>query len=92
MRNAQNLISHLNAVLEDLSQNEQRIAQWILNDPSQVTIMTSQDLAKQCGVSQSSIIKFCKKVGLSGFPALKIALSADVARTQDVEQIHGDIF
>lgn len=33
-----------------------------------------------------------KKVGLSGFPALKIALSADVARTQDVEQIHGDIF
>ncbi|TDQ64382.1 RpiR family transcriptional regulator [Maritalea mobilis] len=92
MQNAQNLISHLNAIVEDLSQNEQRIAHWILNDPSKVTTMTSQDLAQQCGVSQSSIIKFCKKIGLSGFPALKIALSADVARAQDAEQIHGDIF
>lgn len=92
MQNAQNLISHLNAIVEDLSQNEQRIAHWILSDPSKVTTMTSQDLARQCGVSQSSIIKFCKKVGLSGFPALKITLSADVARAQDAEQIHGDIF
>lgn len=92
MQNAQNLISHLNAIVEDLSQNEQRIAHWILNDPSKVTTMTSQDLAQQCGVSQSSIIKFCKKIGLSGFPSLKIALSAEVARAQDAEQIHGDIF
>ncbi|MGJ8526974.1 MurR/RpiR family transcriptional regulator [Maritalea sp.] len=92
MQSAQNLIAKLNANLEDLSQNERRIAQGILDDPSLVTTMTSQTLALQCGVSQSSIIKFCKKIGLPGFPALKIALSAEIARTQGAEQIHGDIF
>lgn len=92
MQNAQNLISQLHVMLEDLSKNEQQIAQWVLNDPQRVTGLTSQELAKLCGVSQSSIIKFCKKIGLSGFPALKIALSAEVARNTDSEQIHGDIF
>ena len=92
MQAAQNLISTLNASLEELSQNERRIAQGILDDPNLVTSITSQMLAQRCGVSQSSIIKFCKKIGFSGFPALKIALSAELARSQKAEQIHGDIF
>lgn len=92
MQNAQSLISQLHVMLENLSNNEQQIARWILNDPQKVTSLTSQELAKRCGVSQSSIIKFCKKIGVSGFPALKIALSAELARTSDAGQIHGDIF
>ncbi|MCZ4274144.1 MurR/RpiR family transcriptional regulator [Maritalea porphyrae] len=92
MHSVQNLISKLSASFDDLSHNERRIAQEILDDPAGITTMTSQNLAQQCGVSQSSIIKFCKKIGLSGFPALKITLSAEIARTQSAEQIHGDIF
>jgi RpiR family transcriptional regulator, murPQ operon repressor len=86
------VISSLGGELEGMSRNERRIAQEILNSPAEITSISSQALAQRCDVSQSSIIKFCQKIGLSGFPALKIALSAEVARNEKAQQIHGDIF
>ena len=88
----QSAISRLESGREGMSDNERRIAQSILEAPEDVMSMSSQALALRCQVSQSSIIKFCQKMGFSGFPALKIALSAEVARSQRVHQIHGDIF
>ena len=87
-----NLIASLNAGLEGMSANERAIAETILRAPSEVVSLSSQTLAKKCNVSQSSIIKFCQKVGFSGFPALKIALSAETARSENAQQIHAGIF
>lgn len=86
------VIASLGGELEGMSKNEKRIAHEILNSPAEITSISSQALAERCAVSQSSIIKFCQKIGLSGFPALKIALSAEVARNEKAQQIHGDIF
>ena len=87
-----NLIASLNMGLEGMSANERAIAEVILDAPREVVGMSSQALAKRCKVSQSSIIKFCQKVGFPGFPALKIALSAETARSENAEQIHAGIF
>ncbi|MBL1436979.1 MAG: SIS domain-containing protein [Rhodobacteraceae bacterium] len=87
-----NLIARLNMGLEGMSVNERAIAEVILDAPSEVVGLSSQALAKRCHVSQSSIIKFCQKVGFPGFPALKIALSAETARSENAEQIHAGIF
>ncbi len=86
------VISRLSDGLDGMSQNERRIAEEILRAPAEVTALSSQALAQRCAVSQSGIIKFCQKIGLSGFPALKIALSAEIARTEHTRQIHGNIF
>lgn len=87
-----NLIASLNMGLEGMSANERAIAEVILDAPSEVVGLSSQALATRCHVSQSSIIKFCQKVGFPGFPALKIALSAETARSENAEQIHAGIF
>jgi len=87
-----NLISSLNARLEAMSTSERAIAEVILDAPEAVVGLSSQALAKRCNVSQSSIIKFCQKVGFQGFPALKIALSAETARSENAQQIHAGIF
>ena len=87
-----NLLAKLNAGLEEMSASERAIAEEIIKAPAEVVDLSSQTLAKRCGVSQSSIIKFCQKVGYSGFPALKIALSAEIARNENAQQIHAGIF
>lgn len=87
-----NLIARLSAGLEAMSGNEQAIAAVILDAPEEVVNLSSQALAQRCGVSQSSVIKFCQKVGFSGFPALKIALSAETARNENAQQVHAGIF
>lgn len=89
---ATNLLARLSAELERMSTNERAIAEAIMEAPSEVVGLSSQALAKKCNVSQSSIIKFCQKVGFPGFPALKIALSAETARSENAEQIHAGIF
>ncbi len=86
------LIASLNMGLEGMSANERAIAGVIMDAPREVVGMSSKALAKRCNVSQSSVIKFCQKVGFQGFPALKIALSAETARSENAEQIHAGIF
>ncbi len=87
-----NLIAQLNSRLEGMSGNERAIAEAILDVPEEVVNLSSQALAERCNVSQSSVIKFCQKVGFSGFPALKIALSAETARNENAQQVHAGIF
>lgn len=86
------LIASLNARLDAMPTSEQAIAKAILEAPGEVVNLSSQALAKRCNVSQSSIIKFCQKNGFAGFPALKIALSAETARHENAQQIHAGIF
>ncbi len=86
------LIASLNARLDGLPATERAIARAILETPEEVLNLSSQALAKRCNVSQSSVIKFCQKAGFSGFPALKIALSAETARSENAQQIHAGIF
>ncbi len=87
-----NLIAQLKSRLDSMSGNERAIAEAILDAPEEVVNLSSQALAERCNVSQSSVIKFCQKVGFSGFPALKIALSAETARNENAQQVHAGIF
>ena len=87
-----NLIATLNAALDGMSANERAISEVILDAPEEVVNLSSHALAKKCNVSQSSVIKFCQKIGFAGFPALKIALSAETARNENAQQVHAGIF
>ncbi len=93
MKNSKiSLISRLSSDLERMSKIERSIAETIILSPQEITEMSSQTLAQKCNVSQSSIIKFCQKIGFRGFPALKITLSAEMARSENAQQIHAGIF
>ncbi|QUJ70142.1 SIS domain-containing protein (plasmid) [Photobacterium sp. GJ3] len=62
------------------SPSEQKIATFILQDPDQVISLSSQQLAQQAEVSQSSIVKFTQKIGFKGFTAFKLAVSEELGR------------
>lgn len=64
-------------IYEDLTQKEQKIAQFVLDHPEQVIKMTTKTLAKASGTSPASVIRFCKSIGILSFPDLKLALSAE---------------
>lgn len=57
-----------------LSQREQEIAEFVLAYPNYVTIHTITDLAKKIKVSESSINRFCKKLGYKGFNDFRMDL------------------
>lgn len=56
-----------------------KLADYLLLQPDTARHLSSQQLANEAGVSQSSVVKFAQKLGYKGFPALKLALSEALA-------------
>ena len=73
--------------------SELKIADYILACPEQVTHFSSQELAQQADVSQSSIVKFTQKIGFKGFTAFKLAVSEDLGRKHAIKTDNvGDLY
>jgi DNA-binding MurR/RpiR family transcriptional regulator len=73
-----------------LALNERRLADFLLSQPDRARHLSSQKLAEESGVSQSSVVKFAQKLGYKGFPALKLALSESMA-DRDAITVHNHI-
>lgn len=73
-----------------LALNERRLADYLLSQPERARHLSSQKLAEEAGVSQSSVVKFAQKLGYKGFPALKLALSESLA-DKDAITVHNHI-
>lgn len=57
------------------AQSDKKLADFLLTQPDRARHLSSQQLASEAGVSQSSVVKFAQKIGFKGFPALKLAIS-----------------
>ncbi|NLS52282.1 SIS domain-containing protein [Hafnia alvei] len=59
---------------EQLTPGERTIADYLLAHPEILKQCSSQEIASQLHISQSSIVKFAKKLNFRGFTDLKMAL------------------
>ena len=69
---------------EELSPAEKRLADFTREHGQQAVHMSVRELAEQAGVAKSAVPRFCQALGFSGFPELKISLSADLAKNQQM--------
>lgn len=65
------------------AQSDKKLADFLLAEPNRARHLSSQQLALEAGVSQSSVVKFAQKLGFKGFPALKLAISEALASSPD---------
>lgn len=71
------------STLRDLSNNDMRILNYIYQHPLDVCSMDIKAFCSAIPCSASSIVRFCKKIGFSGFPELKYYLIHNVADQSD---------
>ena len=64
---------------DDMSAIEKKLADFILKDSALLRDYSSQQVATAVGVSQSSVVKFCQKLGYKGYPDFKLAINEEVA-------------
>ena len=74
----------LDKLVEDnyhqLNENDLYIWQYILHHKRECQRISIKDLARNCNVSHTSILRFTKKLGLEGFSELKVHLKWDLAQ------------
>ena len=63
-----------------MSAIERRIADFVLENAQLLRDYSSQQLANALGISQSSVVKFCQKLGFKGYPDLKLSISEALVR------------
>ncbi|MCD2257507.1 MurR/RpiR family transcriptional regulator [Agrilactobacillus fermenti] len=57
--------------IQKLNPLELNVYEYVISHKSEITKMTIRELAKIIGVSTSTVLRFCTKVGLNGFSELK---------------------
>jgi len=70
----------IRSLLPNLAPVERRVAQAVLDDPQGVAWRSISELARSCGTSATSVVRFCRAIGLRGYPDLRLALAGAVAR------------
>ncbi|HEY0118256.1 MAG TPA: MurR/RpiR family transcriptional regulator [Cellulomonas sp.] len=64
--------------LSDLQPAMRRVGEYVLADPSRASAMTITDLASACHTSEATVIRFCRELGLRGYPQFRLALAAEM--------------
>ncbi len=72
--------SQIQAKRDTLAPSMRRVADAILADPGLVLEETISELARKCATSETTIVRFCRTLGLAGYVQLRLALATEVGR------------
>jgi len=73
------LISRLRELDGSFNTREQRVASYVLANLEVATQLTVAEMAEICGVSEPTVIRFCRTLGCAGFRDFKLRLAQNVA-------------
>ena len=62
---------------DNMGSAEKRIADWLFSHSGEILPYSITDLASMCQSSEATIVRFSKRLGLSGYQDLKINLAKD---------------
>lgn len=71
------VLEQMREMLSDFSKNERRIADHILKYPYDLQRYSSINIADVCNVSRSAVIRFCQKLGFTGFSDFQRAVLSE---------------
>lgn len=85
-----NILEKIIAVEPEMSKKEKTLATYIEKNYTNILNLSIHELAKISGVSAATIIRFCKRLNLNGFPELKVQLSI-IASQKDTKTEYDEI-
>jgi DNA-binding MurR/RpiR family transcriptional regulator len=68
----------IRGVYETLPRSERKVADYVSNHADQVIHSSVTDLAQTLEVSESTVVRFCQRLGYQGYPEFKILLARDL--------------
>lgn len=84
-----NSLSRIRSSYPRLAASEMRVADWIMQQPAAVVKLSMAQVAESCGVSDTTVLRFCRAAGFQGFTDLKLSIASDLS--SPTQLIHDDI-
>ncbi len=73
------MLSRISNAISNLNPSEKRVAAWILEHPKEATSATLAHIAGECETSEPTVLRFCRRMQLSGFRELGIRLAESLS-------------
>jgi RpiR family transcriptional regulator, carbohydrate utilization regulator len=86
---AQYCLIRIRSQYPQFSGKELMIADYILDHPEKIVHGTINQIADDLGVADSTVFRFCKRIGFKGYQAMKIALATEIV--EPMQDIHENI-
>jgi DNA-binding MurR/RpiR family transcriptional regulator len=61
----------------DMGKSEKKVADWLIAHPGDNLPMSISELAELCEISESTIVRFARRMGFSGYGELKISVAGE---------------
>ena len=78
-----NVFEHISKIYYELTTTEKKIADYIMSNPEFVEEAGISDLADACATAVASVSRFSRRLGFSGFNAMKIAVAQAISSKTD---------
>lgn len=86
------VLEKVSALYTSLNEAERKVADFVLNHPEEARGCSVIHLSDRSGVSETTVVRFCRSIGFKGYADFKLALVADLApQREPVSDVHGDV-
>jgi DNA-binding MurR/RpiR family transcriptional regulator len=79
---ASSVLIRVRGAMPSLRPAEQRVGEAVLADPAAISESSITAVARQCMTSETTVLRFCRAIGLGGYPELRIALARAAQREE----------
>lgn len=76
------ILSQIRGSIDTLRASEAKVAKCVLADPAAVVHSSITELAEKAGTSEPTVIRFCRKLGMSGYMDLRLNLARTLPSAQ----------
>lgn len=70
--------------LPSLAEQEGKVAEYVLRHPQQAVACSITELAAACGVGNTTVLRFCRRIGIKGFRQFRIALAKELGSPENL--------
>jgi DNA-binding MurR/RpiR family transcriptional regulator len=91
MSDHENLLLKLRQEASGYSPTQQKLGEFVLNDPARVLYLTITELARESQTSEASVTRLCRTLGCKGYNEFKMALALDIQQGQPARQAGDEI-
>ncbi len=84
-----NSLTRIRSSYPALAASEARVADWVMQQPEKIMELSMAQVAQACGVSDTTVLRFCRNTGFQGYTDLKLSIARDLVSPTQV--IHDDI-
>ena len=72
------IVAKMNILRDSMTKSERSVVDYIIANPHEVIYASVAELAVHSSVSEPTVVRACKKLGLSGYQELKITLAKEI--------------